>query len=60
MTVKEYLEIRNKASYGKGIRIIDIDTNKNCGAPLDNLNAIVEKTKITSKFLFIFVKTIDK
>lgn len=60
MTVKEYLEIRNKASYGKGIRIIDIDTNKNCGTPLDNLNAIVEKTKITSKFLFVFVKTIDK
>ena len=55
MTVKEYLNARHSNTYGKKIRILNQKTGRNCGNCVNNFNASVSATKITSKFLFIYV-----
>lgn len=56
MTLKEYLETRDNATFGRSIRIIDDVTRKNRGSVIENFSAIVISVKVTSKYLFIFVK----
>ena len=55
MTLKHYLDNRNKETYNKRIRIINNRTKKNCGNCVDNFNQPVVGTKVTSKYLFIFI-----
>lgn len=55
MTVKEYLDARNNSTYGKKIRILSQKTGRNCGNCVNNFNQAVSATKITSKYLFIYI-----
>ena len=55
MTVKEYLDTRNNSTYGKKIRILSQKTGRNCGNCVNNFNHAVSATKITSKYLFIYI-----
>lgn len=55
MTVKEYLDARNNSTYGKKIRILNQKTGRNCGNCVNNFNQTVSATKITSKYLFIYI-----
>ena len=55
MTLKEYLEKRNSTTYGKKIRVLSAKTRKNAGNCVDNFNSTVVSTKVTSKYLFVFV-----
>lgn len=56
MTLKEYLDTRTSATYGRRLRILDAATRKNCGNCVNNFNAFVVNIKQTEKYLFIFVK----
>ena len=56
MTLKEYLDSRTSATYGRKLRILDTATRKNCGNCVNNFNALVVNIKQTEKYLFIFVK----
>lgn len=60
MTLKEYLDNRNSATYNKKIRILNQKTRKNCGNCVNNFNSAVVSTKVTEKYLFIFISPIDK
>lgn len=55
LTVAEYLDKRGSHSYGKQIRLLDYKTHENKGSWFANMTAEVKKTKITNKFLFIFI-----
>ena len=55
MTVKQYLEKRPKATYGKGIRILNNVTRRNMGGTIAHLSASVKNTKVTEKYIFIFI-----
>ena len=55
MTLKEYLDKRNTAIYGKKIRVLNQKTGRNCGNCVNNFNASVVGTKVRSKYLFIYV-----
>ena len=55
MTLKEYLDKRNKETYGKRVRVLNQKTRRNCGNCVDNFNSTVVSTKVTSKYLFVFI-----
>jgi len=55
MTLKEYLDKRNTTTYSKKIRVLSQKTKRNCGNCIDNFNNAVVSTKVTSKYLFIFI-----
>ena len=54
MTVKEFLENRNPSSYEK--KVIILKNKKNNGSVIENLQAEVLSTKITTKWIFINIK----
>ena len=54
MTVKEFLENRSPATYGK--KVIILKNGKNCGSVMENLQAKVLSAKVATKWIFIEVK----
>ena len=54
-TVKDYLENRIYATYGKKIRILDKVSKKYLGKWIDFSEAIIKEIKITKKIIFIFI-----
>lgn len=57
MTVKEYLDTRSQTTYKKQIRILDASTKKYLGTWILYPNAEIQSLKITTKIIFIFIKT---
>jgi len=57
MTVKEYLDTRAKTTYKKQIRILSVSTKRYLGTWVLYPNAEIQSIKITTKIIFIFIKT---
>ena len=55
MTVREYIETRPKAIYGKKVRILNAITKKYMGEWFEHPNAYVLSAKVTTKYIFIFI-----
>ena len=55
MTVREFVEGRPQAIYGKKIRVLNAITKKNMGEWLENETAYVVNAKITTRYIFIFI-----
>ena len=55
MTVREYIESRPQAVYGKKIRVLNAITKKNMGEWFENASAYVLSAKVTTKYIFIFI-----
>ena len=56
-TVKDFLDNRPQFTYGKKVRILDSRTKKYIGGAMEYLFYPVESYKITTKYIFIYVKT---
>ena len=56
MTIHEYMETREKDTYGKRIRILDQKTHKSYGPWWENPHAIIKEIKVTAKYIFIFIQ----
>lgn len=54
MTVKDFLENRNPATYGK--KVIILKKGKNNGSIMENLQAEVLSAKVATKWIFINIK----
>ena len=55
MTIKEYIETRPTAVYGKKIRVLNAITKKYMGEWFEYPNAFVNGVKVTTKYIFIFI-----
>ena len=55
MKVREWIEQRPRELYGRGIRILNLTTNKYMGDWTDYQNRIVLRVKITTKYIFLYI-----
>ena len=55
MKVREWIEQRPRELYGRGIRILNLTSNKNMGDWTDNQDRYVLKVKITTKYIFLYI-----
>jgi len=55
MRVKEWIENRPRDLYGRGIRILNLTTNKYMGAWTDFQERIVLRVKVTTKYIFLYI-----
>lgn len=55
MRVKEWIENRPRDLYGRGIRILNLTTNKNMGVWTDFQERIVLRVKVTTKYIFLYI-----
>lgn len=56
MTVKQYLDKRDKTSYGKKIRIIDPMSNGGSGDWTIYADRFITRVSVSNKYIFIYVK----
>jgi hypothetical protein len=55
MTVKQYLENRSSATYGKKVRVIDLRDNKNTGDWTLYAERPIFRVNVTTKYIFIYI-----
>ena len=55
MKVREWIENRPRDLYGRGIRILNLTSNKNMGDWTDYQDRYVLRVKIKTKYIFLYI-----